>query len=104
VLDLILTPQSQPEARVLPSRNSRGTLLGELSAYITLVDSNKFDIESAIPLVESVVNKAPDVEIWCAVFELVAKHKPETDNTSNYLREYHLLHPTTIQLCFSEGF
>jgi len=52
VLDLILALQSQPAARVLPSRNSRGTLLGDLPAYVTLIDSNNFDINSAIPLVK----------------------------------------------------
>ena len=40
VVDLILALQSQPAARILPSRNSRGTLLGDLSAYVTLIDSN----------------------------------------------------------------
>ncbi len=56
VLDLVLALQSQPAARILPSRNSRGTLLGDLSGYVTLVDSNNFDIQSAIPLVERVIN------------------------------------------------
>ncbi len=56
VLDLVLALQSQPAARILPSRNSCGTLLGDLSGYVTLIDSNNFDIKSAIPLVERVVN------------------------------------------------
>lgn len=56
VLDLVLALQSQPAARILSSRNSRGTLLGDLSGYVALIDSNNFDIKSAIPLVEWVVN------------------------------------------------
>ncbi|KFX97425.1 hypothetical protein O988_04871 [Pseudogymnoascus sp. VKM F-3808] len=63
VLDLILALQSQPAAHVLLSRKSRSTLLGDLSAYVTLIDSNNFDIKSAIPLVEQVINNAPDLEI-----------------------------------------
>jgi hypothetical protein len=84
VLDLVLALQSQPAARILPSRNSRGTLLGDLSGYVTLVDSNNFDIKSAIPLVERVVENAPDVEIWSAVFDLVAhtSSKPITPPTA----------------------
>ncbi|KFZ07483.1 hypothetical protein V502_09860, partial [Pseudogymnoascus sp. VKM F-4520 (FW-2644)] len=55
----------------------RGTLLGDLSAYVTLIDSNNFDIKSAIPLVERVVNNDPDLEIWSAVVELVALTSPK---------------------------
>ncbi|KAH6661767.1 hypothetical protein B0J14DRAFT_707992 [Halenospora varia] len=77
VLDLILALQSRPAARVLPSRNSRGTLLGDLSTYVTLVDSYKFDIKSAIPLVELVINNAPDVEIWRGVSDLIALTNPK---------------------------
>ncbi|MCJ1360537.1 MAG: hypothetical protein MMC33_010545, partial [Icmadophila ericetorum] len=73
VLDLLLALQSQPAARILPSRNGHGTLLGDLSGYVTLVDSNNFDIKSAIPLVERAVNNASDVEIWNAVFDLVVR-------------------------------
>ncbi|KAG9237290.1 hypothetical protein BJ875DRAFT_533004 [Amylocarpus encephaloides] len=73
VLDLVLALQSQPVARILPSRFNRRTLLGDLSGYVTLIDSNNnFDIKSAIPLVESVVTNVPDVEIWTTVFNLVA--------------------------------
>ena len=64
-------------ARILPSRSNRGTVLGDLSGYVTLVDSNNFDIKSAIPLVERVVKNAPDVEIWNAVFDLVAHTSPK---------------------------
>lgn len=77
VLDLILALQSQPAARILPSRNGHGTLLGDLSGYVTLVDSNNFDIKSTIPLVKLVVNNAPDVETWRAVFDLIALTGPE---------------------------
>jgi hypothetical protein len=51
--------QSQSAARILPSRNGHGTLLGDLSGYVTLVDSNNFDIKSAIPLVERAIQQRP---------------------------------------------
>jgi ankyrin repeat protein len=81
VLDLILALQSQPAARILPSRNGHETLRGDLSGYVTLVDSNNFDIKSAIPLVERVVNNVPDVEIWSAVFMVDADSKDEGGRT-----------------------
>lgn len=38
------------------------TLIGDLSAYATLVDSNNFNVKLTIPLVERVVKNAPDIE------------------------------------------
>ncbi|KAE8441377.1 hypothetical protein EG329_005004 [Mollisiaceae sp. DMI_Dod_QoI] len=76
VLDLILALQNEQAARILPSRNGQGTLLGDLSGHISLVDSNNFDIISTIPLVDRVINNAPDVDIWSAVFGLVAGTQP----------------------------
>ncbi|KAH6704090.1 hypothetical protein BKA61DRAFT_702673 [Leptodontidium sp. MPI-SDFR-AT-0119] len=67
--------QNEPAARSLPSRNGQGSLLGDLSGHITLVDSNNFDIISAIPLVDLVINNASDVEIWSSAVGLVAGTK-----------------------------
>jgi hypothetical protein len=103
VLDLILALQSQPAARVLPSRNSRGTLLGDLSAYVTLVDSNNFDIKSAIPLVELVINNAPDVEIWRAVFDLIAFTSPKQLTPPTTSEKAVLLDTASIELGFPRG-
>jgi hypothetical protein len=47
-------------------------------AIVTLVDSNNFDIKSAIPLVERAMNKAPDVEIWSAAFDACTSLKQAT--------------------------
>ncbi|KAH7306159.1 hypothetical protein BKA65DRAFT_485858 [Rhexocercosporidium sp. MPI-PUGE-AT-0058] len=68
--------QNEQAARILPSRNGQGTLLGDLSGHISLVDSNNFDIISTIPLVDRVINNAPDVDIWSAMFGLVAGTQP----------------------------
>jgi hypothetical protein len=76
VLDLVLALQNLPAARLLPSPNGRGILLGDLSRFISLVVPNNFDIKSVIPLLNKVVDKAPDAEIWDAVYSLVAELTP----------------------------
>jgi hypothetical protein len=72
VLDLILALQTLPTARLLPSPNNRGTLVGDLSRFNAAVDSDDFDIKSVVPLLEQVIKRAPDKDIWSAVFTLVA--------------------------------
>src|SRR3954451_9813357 len=76
VLDLILALQSLPTARLLPSPNRRGTLFGDLSRFNSVVDSGDFDLRSAIPLLNKVVDKAPDADIWDAVYGLVTESTP----------------------------
>jgi hypothetical protein len=63
VLDLILALQNKLAARILALQNRQGTLLRDLSSYISLVNSNNFDIISTIPLVDLVINNALDVDI-----------------------------------------
>src|SRR4051794_35743613 len=76
VLDLILALQSLPTARLLPSPNRRGTLFGDLSRFNSVVDSGDFDLRSTIPLLNKVVDKAPDADIWDAVYGLVTESTP----------------------------
>jgi hypothetical protein len=73
VLDLILALQIELAARLLPSRIGDRTLSGDLAALYTRVDSNRLGVLSFTTLVKQIVNNAPDVEIWRAVFELVAR-------------------------------
>ena len=75
VLDLVLELQNLPAARVLPP-NGRGILLGNLSRFISLVVSNDFDVKSVIPLLNKVVSKAPDADIWGAVYGLITESTP----------------------------
>jgi len=72
VLDLILALQTLPTARLLPSPNNRGTLFGDLSRFNAVVDSDDFDIKSVVPLLEQVIKRAPDKDIWSAVISLVS--------------------------------
>ena len=84
VLDLIQALQIEPAARILPSRIAERTLSGDLAIIYGRVDSNQLDIASAIPLVEQIVGNghdAPtwnDADVWCTVFELVARSNPIT--------------------------
>lgn len=76
MLDLILALQNLPGARRLPSLNGRGSLLSDLSRYISLVDSDEFDIKLVIPLLGEVVNNAPAPKIWDIVRDLVVQSTP----------------------------
>ncbi len=89
MLDLIGALQIEPAARILSSRilSSRiadGTLSGDLAILYGRLDSNKLDSASIIPLVERIVASEPnapiwnDVDIWLAVFEIVARITPVT--------------------------
>jgi hypothetical protein len=78
VLDLIGALQTFPAARVLRSQIDRKTRLrADLFGLGSKVGSSDFDIKSTIPLVELVVNNAPDLEIWRAVFDLIALTSPK---------------------------
>lgn len=76
VLDLILAVQSLPAARLLHSPNSRDTLRTHLLRFTPLVDSGDFDVRLAIPLLNKILNKAPDADIWGAVYSLVTESMP----------------------------
>ncbi|PQE18224.1 hypothetical protein CJF32_00010706 [Rutstroemia sp. NJR-2017a WRK4] len=67
-----------PAARILCSPIDRKTRLrADLFSLGSKVASRDFDIKSTIPLVELVVNNAPDVEIWHAVFNLILTTSPK---------------------------
>jgi Fungal protein kinase len=76
VLDLILALQNLPAARLLPSPNGRGILLSDLLRFASLVVSDDFDIKLVIPLLNKVVDEAPDADIWGAVYGLVTESTP----------------------------
>ncbi|KAI9777385.1 MAG: hypothetical protein M1839_008898 [Geoglossum umbratile] len=76
VLDLIWALQSLSAARSLPSPNGRGTLRTDLLRFTPVVDSGDFDIGSVIPLLNKVIDKAPDADIWGAVYGLITDTTP----------------------------
>ncbi|KAI9761206.1 MAG: hypothetical protein M1840_002006 [Geoglossum simile] len=76
IINLILALQSLPVARLLPSPNGHRTLSSHLSRFYSAVNSDNFDLRSTIPLLTKVFNKAPDADIWDAVYDLVTKSTP----------------------------
>ncbi|KAI9765136.1 MAG: hypothetical protein M1839_005614, partial [Geoglossum umbratile] len=76
VLDLIWALQSLLVARLLPSPNGRGTLRTDLLRFTPVVDSGDFDIGSVVPLLNKVIDKAPDADIWGAVYDLITESTP----------------------------
>ncbi|KAH0538579.1 hypothetical protein FGG08_004829 [Glutinoglossum americanum] len=73
ILDLVSALLVLPAARVLRSRNGRGTLAGDLGTLYFQLDSNEVDPKSIIPLLQQVIEPAPDLDIWNAVYALAAK-------------------------------
>jgi hypothetical protein len=59
-------------AQDLPSPNSREIILGDLSRFVTLAVSDDFDVNPVVPLLEQVIKRAADEDIWSAVFALIA--------------------------------
>ena len=81
MLDLVSTLQVLPAARSLRSRNNRGTLGGDLAIVYSRLDSNEVDVISIIPLLKQVIKPALDLDIWNAVFTLLASPKVTTPPT-----------------------
>jgi hypothetical protein len=61
---------------LLHSPNGRDTLRTHLLRFTSLVDSGDFDVRLAIPLLNKVLDKAPDADIWDAVYGLVTESTP----------------------------
>ncbi|KAI9767834.1 MAG: hypothetical protein M1839_004335 [Geoglossum umbratile] len=76
VIDLILALQNLPAAHLLPSPNGRGVLRDDLLRFFSLVVSNDFNIRSVISLLNKVIDKAPDADIWGVVCDLVTQSTP----------------------------
>jgi hypothetical protein len=70
-VDLLLVVQRLPASRLLPSKRGKGYLLIDLSKLILAVISNYYDRERIKPLLDVVLSKQSDEDIWDAVYELV---------------------------------
>lgn len=73
---LILALASQEAAEQLPSRYESGSLVGDLASLFSRIDSNQLDVKSVTPLLNVVIRRAKDEDIWEAVFDLIAQTKP----------------------------
>jgi hypothetical protein len=88
LLDLILTLQNEPAARILPSRIADRTLSGDLTILYSRIDSHQLSIALAVPLVEQVLSHernsttSSNTEFWSLVFDLVSWVKTTTPPTA----------------------
>lgn len=76
VLDFILVLQSLPATRLLHSPNGCNTLRTYLLRFTLLIDSSNFDVRLSIPLLNKVLNKVPDTDIWGTVYSLITESTP----------------------------
>jgi Fungal protein kinase len=76
VNNLIWVLHNLPVVRSLHSPNGRDTLKLRLLQLPPQVESDEFDIRSAIPLLNKVRNKASDADIWSAVYSLIIESTP----------------------------
>jgi hypothetical protein len=53
------------------------TLAGELGTLLSKLELNQQDLQAIVPLLAKVIEKAPDGEIWDAVYKLVTKSAPQ---------------------------
>jgi len=60
----------------LPSRQSSAPLVNLLVDYIPHISSGLVDVKATALLLERVVKRAPDHDIWCAVYDLVSPATP----------------------------
>jgi hypothetical protein len=72
VFNLFLALQNLSAAQYLPSPNSREILLSDLLRFSTLFISDDINVNSAVPLLEQVIKRAADEDIWTAVISLVS--------------------------------
>ena len=59
-------------AKKLRSKGSGGTVVGELAQLLNRLDSGRIEITFFDPLVQAVVQKASDLQIWKQVLQLIA--------------------------------
>jgi len=75
IVDLvrILALQNQPDIRSVISQNNHENHLANLFSIGSSISTESFDIKLAIPLIQQVVNNAPQEKIHSAVFRLAAQ-------------------------------
>lgn len=85
MLDLVASLQLVPAARFLPSRNSHGSLSGQLALLFHQVDAGQYSALALVPLLTAVMELKPDVDIWDMVYLSTQSHRdvqPETFRAS----------------------
>jgi len=85
-LDLIVTLQSLPASRLLPSNSGRGVLVADLSNLIPLIVSDQFDAERIIPLFRDVINKESDETVFAKAYAAVIESTPPPRPQSHFFQ------------------
>jgi len=78
VSDLILALLSLRASRFLQSPDGRSTVGGELGSLFSRLQSNQQDPQVVVPLLTKVVERALDLDIWVAVYELITPAQQPT--------------------------
>lgn len=79
---LILVLQSLPAAFALPSRVGDGSISGEIAFLYGRLASGKTAIKRTTQLLKLVIARAKDVDLWAAVFDLIASTQTATPPTT----------------------
>lgn len=87
VLKLIATLLNLPAATALPSGAGEAPLSGDIALLYARLSSNQTEFKHAVQLVELVVARAEDTQIWTAIVDLIARthqnHRPTTPPQSS---------------------
>ena len=97
ISDLIVILLTLPASRLLRSPDGRSTLVGELAMLLARVQSNQQDLQTVVPLLTKVVERAPDAEIWVAVYDLVTKSAPQPTTLGKWTPLGELTPPVTSE-------
>jgi hypothetical protein len=65
-----------PASRLLPSSGGRGRLTNKIATLLVNLQDNEQGLRAIVPLLTKIVEKAPDGEIWDAVYKLTTKSAP----------------------------
>jgi hypothetical protein len=71
ISNLLLILAGHRIAKKLRSKESNGTIVGELARLVTRFDSAQIDISAFPPLATAIVQRSTDVEMWKHVLLLI---------------------------------
>ncbi|KAL2826014.1 hypothetical protein BJY01DRAFT_151358 [Aspergillus pseudoustus] len=76
LIEFIFALQNLPATSHLPSTFGQGTLRNDLRRFISVVDSEEFEIQRIIPLLDAVLDAEADVAIWRKAYAVVVEATP----------------------------
>ncbi|KAJ5106866.1 hypothetical protein N7456_003541 [Penicillium angulare] len=75
-LDLLFALRNLPTSRILPSPTNRGTLQQDLRKLISAAASETFDFLRISPLLNTVLARKSDSDIWNCVYDAIVEPTP----------------------------